>query len=150
MSLAQVVTAVGIIAGIALLITAIKVFWGQREAPAGSVAAVVGLILIGMSQWSTIKIKGAGLEVDISQIASAVDKVAEEAVTNAAAVETTRQQLLTLSRQLENNQTLSVTNARALRDSLNKVPAADTVAVNRARIDLRTAVGNDFRSFRNN
>jgi hypothetical protein len=79
-----------------------------------------------MSQWSTIKIKGAGLEVDISQIASAVDKVAEEAVTNAAAVETTRQQLLTLSRQLEHSQALSVTSARALRDSLSRVPAADT------------------------
>jgi hypothetical protein len=140
MSLSQVVTIIGLLAGTALIISAIRAFWNQRDGTSGIVAALVGLIMIGMSQWATISVKGAGIEIELAAIAQAVDAVAEEAISAATAVEATKQQLLSLSTSLERSQTITRADAGAIRDSLRAVPTVDPRAVIDARRTLRQSV----------
>lgn len=134
------VTIVGLVTGLALIASAVRAFWSQKDGTSGIAAALVGLILIGMSQWSTISVKGAGIEIELAAIAQAVDAVAEEATAAATAVETTRQQLLSLSTSLERSQSITRADASAIRDSLRAVPTVDPRNVIEARRALRLEI----------
>ena len=142
------VTTVGLIAGAALIAAAIYVFVSKKEISAGGVGvSLVGLILIGMSQWTTIKVKGGGVDIDIrtlqeqvTRTASAVDAVAQEANSTAAVANETREQLLVLSTQLERRDVLPSASSRALRDSLGRAPRIDTAAVNAARLQMNEII----------
>jgi hypothetical protein len=142
------VTVVGLVFGGALIAAAIYVFVKKQEFALNGVAVtLLGLLLIGMSQWTTIKIKGAGIDIDLSTLqrqlsetAEAVDALAEETVNAAAAAETTREQLLTLSNQLERQRVLPPSLTRPLRDSLRTGPRIDTAVVNAARVRLRPII----------
>ena len=142
------VTLVGLIAGAALIAAAIYVFVSKKEFSAGGVGvSLVGLILIGMSQWTNIKVKGGGVDIDLSTLreqvnktATAVDAVAKEANSTAAVANETRDQLLSLSTQLERRDVLPAANTRAMRDSLVGTPRIDTTAVTAARRHLNQII----------
>lgn len=133
------VSLVGLIAGSALILTAIVVFVLKREFPAGGVAVtMVGLVLIGMSQWSSIKISagGATLDLQVRQTAAAAAAVAEQAERAAVAAETTRQQVAVLARQLESRNVLTTASVRSIQTSLEASPRVDLSRLQSARADL--------------
>lgn len=139
------VAVVGIVAGAALIAVACLVFAQKKEFPLGGVGVtLVGVVLIGMSQWTTIRIKGAGLDIDlrtlqaqITETAAAVDAVAEATVSTAAQVETTQTQLLEVTEQLERRQLLVPSTLSDIRGRMEAAPQADTTRVNAVRENIR-------------
>lgn len=133
------VTVVGMVAGGLLIVTACAVFLNKKEFPAGGLGvALVGLVLIGMSQWTSIKVNTPGgsvefaaLQKDVKQTAEAADELATQAQETAASVETTRQQVTALTQQLQNNKVLTATAVAPIRAKLETAPRAD---VSRLRI----------------
>ena len=134
------VTVVGMIAGLFLIGVVVVIAYRKHEVSAGSVAlAVIGLVLIGMSQWTSIRIKGGGVDIDLSALerqvhatAAAVQTLAEETVATAAVAESTRDQLQTLAVDLRRSNVVSAAFANTLTDSLAARPDVDTAAI-RAR-----------------
>jgi len=137
------VTVVGMAAGGVLILTAVAVFLVKKEFPAGGVVVtMVGLVLIGMSQWSSIKFTAAGatLEVlrhEIRRTAAAAEEVAAQAEETAAAVEATKLQLASLTGLLETRQVLPATMAQPIRAKLSAVPSVDLSKLRTARGDLK-------------
>jgi hypothetical protein len=133
------VTVVGMNAGCVLVLAAVAVFLIKKEFPAGGVmVTIVGLVLIGMSQWSSIKLTAAGvtLEVlrhEIRQTAAAADEVAAQAQNAAAGVEATKRQLANLTQLLETRQVLPATLAQPIRAQLSAVPSLDRSKLAAAR-----------------
>jgi hypothetical protein len=140
------VTIVGMAAGGVLIIAAVAVFLSKKEFPAGGVmVTLVGLILIGMSQWSTIKITAAGATVEVARdeirtTAEAVDAVAEQTQQAAAAVEATRQQLSNLTAMLENRQVLSAAAVQPIRTELSTAPRIDAAKLKEVRDSLKRVI----------
>lgn len=140
------VTIVGMAAGAVLILTAVAVFWSKKAFPAGGVmVSMVGLVLIGMSQWSSIKITAAGatLEVvraEIRQTAAAADEVAAQAEQAAAAVEATKQQLASLTGLLETRQVLPAAAAQPIRARLAAAPNVDLTKLGTARATLKRVI----------
>jgi len=139
------VTVAGMVMGILLILVAIAVFWSRKDFPPGGVAiTVVGVVLIGMSQWNSIKIDAGGVSIDlttiktqIQQTATAVDQVAEQAERTAAAAETTRQQLVALTGQLGAKRVLTPAALQPIHTSLNAVPRVDVTRLRTARENMR-------------
>lgn len=140
------VTIVGMAAGAVLILTAVAVFWNKKEFPTGGVMiTLVGLVLIGMSQWSNIKISAAGATVEvvrdeIKKTAEAVDQVAAQAQLAAGAVEATRQQLASLTDLLESKQVLSAATAQPIRAKLEAAPRTDVMKLGTARESLKRVI----------
>ena len=140
------VTIVGMAAGAVLILTAVAVFWNKKEFPTGGVMiTLVGLVLIGMSQWSNIKISAAGATVEvvrdeIKKTAEEVDQVAAQAQLAAGAVEATRQQLASLTDLLESKQVLSAATTQPIRAKLEAAPRADVMKLGTARENLKRVI----------
>jgi len=131
------VTVVGMVAGGLLIVTAWVVWLKTKTPTAGVGAALFGLVLIGMSQWTSIKISAAGFSVDlqavkaqVKQTAAAAEELATQAQQTAASVETTREQVATLAQQLQTKNILSDAAVRPIRARLDTAPRA---GVNRLR-----------------
>ncbi len=137
------VVIVGMIAGSVLVLAAAYVFVKNKDVSAGGVGVtLVGLLLIGMSQWSTIEIEGGGFKIKalrdaIAQTAAAADTVAAEAEQAAAGIDATRRQLASLTREIENRGVLVPAVTRPIQSQLSAVPAIDRTALERARANLR-------------
>jgi hypothetical protein len=109
---------------------------------------LIALVLIGMSQWTTIKIKGpGGIDIDLTQLrqqieetARAVDAVADVAGNNTRVSEGNRQQLLSLTEQLGSKQVIAPAAASAARSTLTALPKADTTRLHSTRLNLRKVV----------
>lgn len=139
-----IVTVTGLVAGAALVFAVIWVIMKKQEFSVGAIGlALVGLVMIGMSQWSTIRISGGGMDIDISTLqrqvaetAEAVDALAEETVATANVAETTRDQLLSLSSELQRARTLPTGVTGAIRDSLTAAPHVDTANIRNLRSSM--------------
>lgn len=144
------VTIVGMIAGAVLILTAVAVFWSRKDFPTGGVmVTLIGLILIGMSQWSTIRLTTAGTTVELlreelqqtqnelQQTAAAVDAVAAQAQQAAVAVEETNRQIVTVADLLAENQVLSADAVEPIQSKLESVPKIDPMELNTARETLQ-------------
>ena len=138
------VTIVGMVAGGLLILTASAVFLIKKEFPAGGLGvALIGLVLIGMSQWSSIKISTAGVSVDLQvvkaqleQTAAAAEEIATQAQQTAASVQTTREQVAALTQQLQSRNVLSDAALRPIRAKLDAAPRADSIRLRTAREKL--------------
>jgi hypothetical protein len=122
------VVLVGMAVGTLAILTALAVCWSKKAFPMGSIGVmVIGLVLIGMSQWNSITLEAT---------AAAAAVVAHEAQNNAAAVEVTRRQLATLTTQLE-TRSLSPQSATAIRSAIEAAPRADTNRLRVATTELK-------------
>jgi hypothetical protein len=140
------VTIVGIIAGCVLVVTAVVIFLAKKEFPTGGVMiTAIGLILIGMSQWSSITLSGMGIEIkamrqEIAQTAAAADEVAAQAEQAAAGIEATKEQLTSLTHELDTRQVLPVAVTEMIRARLSTVRNVDVSKLNAARTDLKAVI----------
>jgi hypothetical protein len=145
-----IVTIVGMVAGAVLILTAVAVFWSRKDFPTGGVmVTLVGLIFIGMSQWSTIRLTTAGTTVELlknelqqtrdelQQTAAAVDTVAAQAQQAAAAVEETNQQIVNFADLLEERRVLSADAVEPIRAELEGVPKINLRELDTARETLQ-------------
>lgn len=136
------VVLVGMAVGTLAILTALAVCWSKKAFPMGSIGVmVIGLVLIGMSQWNSITFKAGGVEFaalqkQLEATAAAAAVVAHEAQNNAAAVEVTRRQLATLTTQLE-TRSLSPQSATAIRSAIEAAPRADTNRLRVATTELK-------------
>jgi hypothetical protein len=139
----KAVTIVGMIAGGILILTAVAVFLIKKEFPSGGVAVtMVGMALIGMTQWSSIKITAQGIEVqriaeNTRKIAAAVDEVAAQTEQAEAGIEATRQQVVALTAELETRHVLPSESSRAIGVHLSAVPRIDRSKLAAARSALQ-------------
>ncbi|HJU73551.1 MAG TPA: hypothetical protein VJ717_07380 [Gemmatimonadaceae bacterium] len=128
------VTIVGMLSGVLLLLTAIYIFLSKKAFPAGGVAVtLVSLVMIGMSQWSTIRIKGGGIDIDLTTLAAAVDTLAAQGVITANAIDSTRRGLVKLTDQLGDRNVLPRPSINSVLEPLRAAPRIDTAALNRNR-----------------
>lgn len=136
------VTIVGIVAGSALIVTAIIVFLSKKEFQTGGVmVTVVGLVLIGMSQWNSIKLTvgEATLEAireELNSTKDATNEVAEQVEQAAKAVETTRMQLLSLNDQLKTSRVLPDSVTVSIQEKLSSAPQVDLTKLGLLRKNL--------------
>ena len=134
---------VGIVAGALLVVAAIVVFITKKEFPAGGVAVtLIAVVLIGMSQWSSIEIEGGGIKIKtlskaIGETAAAADEVAAQAEQAADAVAATKEQLASLTQQIEDSHVLSPRLTQPIQARLSAAPVVDRQKLARARMDLR-------------
>jgi hypothetical protein len=132
----------GMIAGGALILTAIAVFLMKKEFPAGGIGvAVVGLVCIAFSQWSSLEIEVGGLRLKalrdaIEQTAAAAEVVAEQAERAAASAENTKLQLAELTRHIESRAVLPPALVRPIRERVVAAPTFDPDRLRRARTEL--------------
>jgi len=140
------VTIVGMAAGAVLILTAVAVFWSKKDFPPGGVmVSMVAVVLIGMSQWSSIKITAAGatLEVvrdQIRQTAAVADEVAAQAQQAAATVEATKQQLANLTDLLETRHVLPAAATQPIRAQLAAAAKVDLTKLRTARATLSRVI----------
>ena len=140
------VTIVGMAVGTLLVVTAIAVFWSKKEFPVGGLgAAVIGLILIGMSQWSNVNFKFGDISLQLEALQQRLDSTAvtaaalgDEARNTAAAVEMTRQQIGTLTVQLAARNYVTPQAAAAIRSALATAPRPDTTRLRLETDKLRS------------
>lgn len=142
-------TFVALLAGVALIITAVVVFVVTLSFPVGGLGiTLVGLVLITVSQWSKIKLSGEGLELerrlttversvqtveqsvrrvqaDVNQTTQAASIVATQAQAAAQAVDTTNRQLVELTRVLESRQAVPPSSAQSIYRELKTAPRVD-------------------------
>jgi hypothetical protein len=139
------IAVVAMIMGVLLILAAIGIAWSKKEFSAGCVTiTLVGVILIGLTQWTTIKFKSGGLDVELStlkqqlkQTAAAVDAVAAETETAAQATEAGRQELRSLVNQLGSHNVLPPVALQPVRASLDTLHKVDFSKIRMAREDLR-------------
>jgi hypothetical protein len=142
---------VGMVLGALLILTAIAVFWTKKDFPAGGLGVtIIGLVLIGMSQWSSFSLKAGGLELQavqkqLRETVAAAAEVADEAHNSAAAAETTRQQVASLTAQLAARNLVTPQASAAIRRALDAAPRSDTIrlrmATDRLRVLNKPSVG---------
>ncbi len=145
------------IAGAVLILTAVAVFWSRKDFPTGGVmVTLIGLILIGMSQWSTIRLTTAGTTVELlreelqetqnelqetqnelQQTAAAVDAVAAQAQQAAVAVEETSRQIVNFADLLEERRVLSPDAVEPIRAEIESAPKIDPMELDTARETLQ-------------
>ena len=135
MSLPDIAIAAGIVIG-AVMILAVCVGYVKRSTfgTAGAVLSVLGVLLVGMSVWSraTIEVTPDGLKVEVErlerQIAAVRERtqeVSRELVDIAANTETSREQILRLSEQLQATQTLDPGTAEQIQMMLHGAPVIE-------------------------
>jgi hypothetical protein len=143
----DIIEIVGVIAGGILILCAVAVFWSKKEFPLGGIAVtLVAFVLIGMSQWTSIKISAAGATVEalkeaVKQTAIAADEVAAQAEQAAAGVQATQKQIENLSSLLESRRVLG---SEAVRQIKTELKAAPDVDLNKMRI-ARESLGQVIR-----
>lgn len=136
------VTIVGMAAGSLLILTAAAIFWSQKAFPAGGIAvSVVAFAMIGMSQWTTIKIEAGGAKMEVTreevlQIAAATNELADQAENVAAAIEVSKAQIRDVLNVLENRDILSAAAAQPIRHRLNTAPTIDIDRIQEARSEM--------------
>jgi hypothetical protein len=141
------VVLVGLVIGAILVLTAVSIFLMKKEFPPGGVAVtLIGLVMIGMSQWSTIEIEGGGikfkaLKEQVRAAAEAAEEVAAQAELAATSAETTRQQLADLTGQIERHRVLPPTLTRSIQQRILTAPTVDRAKLARARVDLQRIAG---------
>ena len=134
---------VGMVAGSALVVTAIVIFIAKKEFSTGGVGVLlIALVLIGMSQWSNIEIEGGGIKIKalrdaIRETAAAADEVAAQAEQAAAGVAATKEQLASLTQQIENSHVLSPNLTKPIQARLSAAPIVDRAKLAMARANLR-------------
>jgi hypothetical protein len=139
------VTIVGLVVGTGIITTAIVVFLRKNDFPAGGVGATaVGMVLIGMSQWTSITLKAGGVDVELQALQKQLDStaasaavVSDEAHKAAAAADVARQQITTLTTQLATKGVLTPQSANAIRTALAVAPHSDTTRLRLATDQLR-------------
>lgn len=103
------VFAVGMILGIVALLGVLYV-WIKRQVfgTGGSILSIVGFLLVGLSLWSNVKVAGPGMSLEFNRLENRVadieentDVISEEVVKTAEKLETTSQQFISLTQQLE-------------------------------------------------
>lgn len=136
------VTIVGMIAGAVLIVVVVVVFLRKQEFSSGGVVVtVIGLILLTLSQWSSIRLSAAGTTLElVKETAAAADQVAAQTQQTAAALETTRQQLSALAAQLGAKNVLTAPTLHAMQSTLAAVPRVDVNRVLEARRTLTRIV----------
>jgi hypothetical protein len=131
------VTITGMAAGTLLILTTAAVFWAKKDFPVGGLGVVLlGVILIGMSQWSSIKVNAGGNSVELlafeKKLDSAVTATADLAVAtrNAAnSAETAKSQISELTTVLAQRNLVSPEASAKVQDAIKASPAADTVSI---------------------
>lgn len=137
-----VITMVGLGAGSLLVLSAVYIFVLKKEFPAGGIGVVmVGLVFIGMSQWSSFTLTVGPAKIEAMQqmiidTARAAEAVAAQAEKAAAEVEATRTQLTVLTKQLEVRNVLPAATIRPIQERLSVVPKVDVSKLRDARKDL--------------
>ncbi len=136
------VTIVGMVMGTLLILTAIAVFWSKKAFPAGGIGVtLVGLVLIGMSQWSTIKLKAGGVDVEVElkalkkqvqETAAATADVATETRNAAAGADVTRRQVAILTSQLAERALVAPQASIDIQSALRSAPQFDEKRLVRA------------------
>ena len=110
----------------------------------GGVLSLVGVILIGLSLWSRVKIEVSKeglkgefetLQQNVVALAGASESLSEEVKTLAERAETTSDQLVALTRNLEAGQSLNMPDGRNIRRQLDAAPSS-----NISRIDSAATV----------
>jgi hypothetical protein len=136
---------VGMAAGVVLIVTVAGVVWVKKTFPGGAIAlALVGFVLIGFSQWSSIKLTAAGasvevvtkLQADVQRTAEAAGTVAAQAEQAAAAVEANSREVATLVRALDGQRVLNAAATRPILTGLAAVPRLDMQRLATARATL--------------
>lgn len=136
---------VGMPAGVVLIVTVAGVVWVKKTFPGGAIAlALVGFVLIGSSQWSSIKLTAAGasvevvtkLQADIQRTAEAAGTVAAQAEQAAAAAEANSREVATLVRALDGQRVLNAAATRPILTGLAAVPRLDMQRLATARATL--------------
>lgn len=134
------VTIVGMAAGGVLILTAAAISWSKKAFSAGSITVcLIAFGLIGMSQWSSIKITAEGIEVlrdELKQTATAAEEVAAQVEQTATAVEATKEQLTALAAHLASQHVLSAAAIQPIRVRLAALPTLDLTKLNAARTTL--------------
>ncbi|MCJ8502977.1 hypothetical protein [Desulfatitalea alkaliphila] len=139
----SIVTLVGIVAGGLLILTAVVVFLLKKEFPAGGImVTLIGLVLIGMSQWTTIKVAGPGFDLEllrdqIMKTAAATEEVAEQVQQAVAGFDATKVQIANLTEHLQARAVLAPADAVMIRQKLDRVPQIDVNRLKNARTSLR-------------
>lgn len=103
---------VGLLVGVIVMLSVVYVFIKERTLNTGGVVlSLIGMILIGLSIWSNIKIQTEGLTLElkkikgeVSQLASASKVVTEEVTKITRDIDASNQQVLNLTRVLSEEQ----------------------------------------------
>ena len=137
---------VGLFVGAVVALSAVWVFLKKQEFSLWGTAVLgFGVVLIGMSVWSNIKIRASegGIEFEVlrqqvQQTAQAAAKVAEEVETVAQIVEGSKRQLLDLTEVLQTGGNVPAATLQPIRDSLRAFPTIDRARLDSARVTLDT------------
>jgi hypothetical protein len=137
------VTVAGLVAGNLLIFVAASVFYAKKAFPAGGVGvAAIGLVLVGMSHWTYVKIAAGGVTIetmrnDIRRTADAADAVAAEAQQAGESLKQVRQQVVNLTRLLDSSHVVSPAATQPIRDTLNRAPTVNIERLESARVTLK-------------
>lgn len=139
------VTIVGLVAGSIFVAVAAFVFVSKKAFPAGGIAvSAIGLVLIGMSQWTQVKVVAGGvtielqaLKADIQKTAAAAEVVAVQAQHAADSVHQVKQQLADVTRLLDASHVVPAPRTQEIRDRLSQAPTVDRSQLDSARASLR-------------
>lgn len=135
------VTVVAMVAGAALILVALAIFWNTKSFPNGGViVTVLGLALLTLQYWSSIKIEAGGASVELqrqlNETAAAAEVVAVQAEQAAQAVETTRQQVSNLATLLQDRNIVSAAVLKPIQTGLQAAPHVDLARLRGARTAL--------------
>ena len=142
MSIQTAAFVVGIVLGSAAIICACYVWVRQRLfALGGSVLTVAGIALIGLSLWSSIQIditkEGIKAQFDtlkhqLGEVAQAAQEVSEEAHKTAEAAESSREQVVVITRALETTHSLPPDQMNRIRQLNQAQPRPDLARLSNA------------------
>ena len=135
MEMTTVVFGVGLVLGSAMIGTVCMVYFKKQVMGfGGSVLTIFGVVLVGLSVWSTVQVRVSkeGLEVELDKLAQRVGHVEETAIVVAEGLasvatnaETDRRQFNTLSRELAESEVLRPEAARVLEVQPDRIMRVD-------------------------
>jgi hypothetical protein len=122
---------VGLFVGVIVILSVVFVFVKSQTLNSGGIMlTLVGMILIGLSIWSNIKLEGEGFTIELNKIKSDVNRVAtastavnEEVIRIAKDVNSNNQQVAELSKVISENNPV-------LREQILKVTRQTPALVN--------------------
>lgn len=135
-------TTLGMILGTLLIISAIVIFFMRKEFSKEGVLVVFGgIVLVGMSGWSSIRVSALGVDVEalqkrVDSTVQSVTQVAAQTDSAAVAVDTTKNQLSALARELADSDALSKEESARIIGALARAPRADRVMLRSAAVKL--------------
>ncbi len=138
MSFQTIVFIVAMILG-ALLIVAVAVrYWKQGTAGLGGAGlAVIGVLCIGLSLWSTIEIEAGDVKLKLNTLADQLDAVTAEMAKSADSQEQTKNQVIQLAGRMQSALPAAGTEFRDIRTQLERIPSVDRQKLEGVRHQLK-------------